>query len=245
MNEIAIQTDDGSCRAFEFRPTTPGPWPAVLFYMDGLGIRPALSEMGERLAQHGYFVLLPDMFYRAGAYTAPDAKTLFTDPAVLKPWREKFMSAATPANAMRDTRAFLDYLAAQPDVVQPRVGVTGYCMGGRLALLAAGTYPDRIVAAASFHPAGLATDDPASPHLLAPNMKARVYVGGAMEDQSFPDEQKQRLEDALTAAGVQHTVVTYPARHGWVPSDMPVHDRAQAEHHWQALFGLLDATLRA
>src|SRR5207248_1017527 len=114
---------------------------------------------------------------------------------------------------MSDTRAFLDHLAAQPDVRPGGVGTTGYCMGGGISLRAAGTYPDRIVAAASFHGSRLATDAPDSPHLLAPKMKARVYVAGAIEDASFTDEMKERLDDALTKAGVDHRIETYPAKH--------------------------------
>jgi carboxymethylenebutenolidase len=125
------------------------------------------------------------------------------------------------------------------------VGVTGYCMGGLMALTAAGTYPDRVAAAASYHGARLASDAPESPHLLAPRMKARIYVGGATDDPTFPDdEMKPRLEEALTEAGVDHRVETYPARNGWVPRDTPVHDAAAAERHWQTLFALLDSTLK-
>jgi carboxymethylenebutenolidase len=244
--KVAIETTDGRCDASLFRPDTgAGPWPAVIFFMDGIGIRPALFAMGERMANHGYVVLLPDLFYRAGPYEAPDPKKLFSDPEMREAWRTKFMAAASQANARKDTEAFLDFLAKQPDVVQPRVGVTGYCMGGSFALAAAGNFPDRVVAAASYHGARLATDAPDSPHLLAPRMKARVYVAGAVEDASFPDDMKKRLEDALTAAGVAHTVETYEgAHHGWVPSDTPVHDPAAAERHWKTLFELVDATLR-
>jgi carboxymethylenebutenolidase len=144
---------------------------------------------------------------------------------------------------MSDTRAFLDYLASEPDVKAGGIGLTGYCMGGLMALTAAGTFPDRIVAAASFHGARLASDAPESPHLLAPKIKARIYVAGAIEDASFPDDMKERLERALTEAGVEHVVETYPARHGWVLSDTPVYDAAACERHWRALLGLLDARL--
>ena len=123
-------------------------------------------------------------------------------------------------------------------------GMVGYCMGGRLALLAAATFPDRVAATASFHGGNLANDDPASPHLLAHQIKARVYVAGAIEDANFPEAQKVRLEEALAAAGVDHRVETYPARHGWVPRDTAAHDEAETEHHWRALTTLLDAALK-
>jgi carboxymethylenebutenolidase len=116
-------------------------------------------------------------------------------------------------------------------------------MGGLMSLTAAGTYPDRIAAAASYHGGRLASDAPDSPHLLAPKIKARVYVAGAIEDQSFPDDMKARLEAALTMAGVDHTIETYQAKHGWVFRDMPVYDAAAAERHWQTMLALFDAKL--
>ena len=241
--KISIETRDGSCPAYVYRPDGNGPWPGVLVFMDGLGIRPAMLEIGERLATGGYFVLLPDLYYRSGPYAPMDAKTVFTDPEQRKVLMEKFMSQATPANVMSDTKAFLDYLATQRDVKKGAIGTTGYCMGGLMSLTAAGTYPDRIAAAASYHGGRLATDAPDSPHRLAPKMKARVYVAGAIEDQSFPDDMKARLEQALTDAGVDHMVETYPAKHGWVLRDTPVHDAAAAERHWKTLLALLGTVL--
>jgi carboxymethylenebutenolidase len=243
MSKIEITTRDGVCPSYVYRPSGSGPWPAVLVYMDGLAIRPAMLELGERLATHGYFVLLPDLFYRSGPYEPMDPHTVFSDPEKRKILMEKFFAPATPANIMSDTRAFLDYLAEQSDVKPGGIGSTGYCMGGLMSLTAAGTYPDRIVAAASYHGGRLATDAPDSPHLLAPKMKARVYVGGAMEDQSFPDDMKQRLEHALTEGGVEHTIETYEAKHGWVFRDTPVYDAVAAERHWQTLLALFDAEL--
>lgn len=241
---VTITTNDGPCEAHVFRPEGPGPWPAVIVYMDGIGIRPAMFAIAERIAAHGYYVLLPDLFHRTGAYEPQDPKKVFGDPDTRAAWVGKHIAPLTQALVREDTRACLDFLAAQPDVVRTGVGTTGYCMGGGFALAAAGHFPDRVAAAASYHGGRLATDAPDSPHLLAPRMKARVYVAGAIEDPSFPDDMKQRLDDALTDAGVVHTVETYPARHGWVPSDTPVHDAAAAERHYTTLLSLFDATLR-
>jgi carboxymethylenebutenolidase len=243
MNTVEITTKDGTCPSYVSRPLGAPPWPAVLVFMDGLGIRPAMLEIGERLATHGYFVLLPDLYYRSGPYEPMNPHTVFTDSEQRKTLMEKFFSLATVANIMSDTAAFLDYLAAQPDVKAGRIGTTGYCMGGLMSLAAAGTYPDRIVATASYHGGRLATDAPDSPHLLAPRMKSRVYIAGAIEDASFPDDMKAKLEAALTAAGVDHTIETYQARHGWVFRDTPVYDEAAAERHWQTLLALFTATL--
>ena len=244
MSQIEIVTKDGGCRSYVDRPIGTGPWPAVLVYMDGIGIRPAVLELGARIAKRGYFVLLPDLFYRSGPYEPMNPHTVFADPDQRKILMERFFSLATPSNIMSDTEAFLDYLASEPDVRGGGVATTGYCMGGSMAIAAAGTFPERIVAAASYHGSRLATDAPHSPHLLAPKIKARIYVAGAIEDQSFPDDMKARLEAALTEAGVDHQIETYPAKHGWVFRDTPVYDAAESEHHYQTLFSLLDSTLK-
>jgi carboxymethylenebutenolidase len=244
MNQIEIATRDGVCPGHLFRPTGPGPWPAVLMFMDGLGIRPAMLEIGECLSSFGYITLLPDLFYRSGRYEPMDPGAVIGNPERRRVLMEKFIAPASPANVMSDTQAFLDCLAAQPGVQPGGVGTTGYCLGGLMSLTAAGTYPDRIVAAASFHGGRLATEAPDSPHLLAPRIKARVYVAGAIEDASFPDDMKARLGDALTGGGVDHVIETYPARHGWVPRDTPAHDPVCTERHWQALTALFAATLK-
>ncbi|MFL5247581.1 MAG: dienelactone hydrolase family protein [Myxococcales bacterium] len=234
MKRIEIRTDDGTCPAYVFG----GGGPKVLFYMDGIGIRPALFEMGERLAGAGYHVLLPDLYYRLGPYEPMDAKAIFADPARRAELLSKFISKATIANVMSDTRAFLAHFGDE------KIGTTGYCMGGRFSLAAAGTYPDRIVAAAAYHPGNPASEAPDSPHHLAPKMKAAVYVGQASDDPTFPEEQKQRLDAALTAAGVDHVIEKYPARHGWVPGDTPAYDRAAAEQHWKTLLDLFGRKLQ-
>jgi carboxymethylenebutenolidase len=243
VSEIAIKTRDGICRCYRSRPAGVGPWPAVLVYMDGIGIRPALLELGERLATHGYYVLLPDLFYRSGPYEPMDARTVFTDPEKRKVLMEKFFAPATPANVMSDTRAYLDFLAAQPEVRRGGVGTTGYCFGGPMSLRAAGTYPEQIVATASFHGSRLATDAADSPHRLIPKIKARIFIAGATEDQSFPDDMKARLDAALTQAGADYKLETYPAKHGFVFRDHPAFDAAASERHWQALLSLLQAKL--
>jgi carboxymethylenebutenolidase len=244
MLKEEIRTRDGVCPSYLFHPPGSGPWPAVVVFMDGVGIRPAVLEIGERLATHGYLALVPDLFYRSGPYEPMDARAVFSDPALRQLMRDKFSAHINVAKVMSDTDALLAHLAARPDVKPGGIGVTGYCMGGMMALTAAGTYPDRIAATACYHPAGLASAAPDSPHLLAPKIKARVYVAGASEDPSFPDDMKARLKDALTSAGVDHAIETYPARHGWVLRDTPVYDAAATERHWLTLVALLDATLK-
>ena len=244
--EISIETPDGAARAYKFTPEGQGPWPAVIFYMDALAIRPALFEMCERLASHGYFVLLPDMFWRLGPYPPMIAEKVLNDDALKQELFGKYMPSTNPERVVRDTGAFLAYLARDPQVSGSAVGVTGYCMGGGMALRAAGEYPDRVVAAGAFHGGRLATDEPNSPHLLAPKIKAKVLVGGADKDGSFPPEQAERLKAALDAAGVDNEVTIYPgALHGYAPPDMPVYNHEAAERHWRELLALFDGALKA
>jgi carboxymethylenebutenolidase len=241
-----IEARDGAVPASIIHPGMGGgPWPAVLVYMDGRGIRPAMFEIAVRIAKAGYFVLLPDLFYRVGPYEAPTAEKFWADADYRQRWLSTYMATANQANVRSDTEAFLQFLAEHPKVRSLEIGTTGYCMGGGLSLAAAGNYPERVIAAASYHGGNLATDAPDSPHLLAPRIRGRVYVAGAVEDTSFPDEQKQRLKDAFESAGVEHTVETYTgALHGWVPSDSTKHHPAASERHYETLLALFDATLR-
>lgn len=241
--QVSIQTKDGACPTHVLTPDGEGPWPAVIFYMDGLAIRPTLVEMAARLAGGGYVVLLPDMFYRFGPYAPLDPKVVFQSDvrATIGP----MMGTTDNRKAAGDTQAFLAYLDGRADVAGRKVGTTGYCMGGGMSLTVAGTFPDRIAAAASFHGGNLATDDPLSPHLLAPKMKAEVYVAGADKDASYPPEMEERLDKALTDAGVRHRCEIYAgALHGWMKPDFPVYDRDAAECGWRELFALFERNLR-
>jgi carboxymethylenebutenolidase len=242
--ELQIETADGRCPTHAYHPEGSGPWPGVIVYMDAGGVRPAMMEIAERIASAGYYVLLPDLFHRI-EFDPSQSMRLYTDPEYRRDLFARVVPTASPANVVRDTEALLAHLDAQPAVRGRRIGVTGYCMGGRLALYVAGHFGERVAAAAAYHAGGLATDSPASPHRLAPRMKARVYVAGAIRDANFDDAQKARLERALTEAGVDHEIETYDALHGFVPRDTPVHDEAAMARHWDTLLALLGATLQA
>jgi carboxymethylenebutenolidase len=246
QENVAIPTPDGDARAFVFTPDNgQGPWPAAIIFMDAPAIRPALFEMGERLAQAGYYVVLPDLFWRAGPYPPLDIAAARAGDPTQQALFAKLRASTDNERAMRDAKAVLDWLPSQPQAKAGKVGVTGYCMGGGIALRAAGTFPDRIAAAASFHGGNLATEEANSPHLLAPKMTARVLVAGADEDRSYPEEQNVRLAAALKDARVEAAVSIWKgAKHGWVPTDMPVHNPEAAERHWQELVALFDETLK-
>lgn len=238
--DVTIKTRNGVCPASMFTPNeAAGPWPAVIFFMDGFGIRPVMREMARRLADGGYLVLLPDLYYRTGPYPPMVPSRIVADPKS----REEFMKLVTSLNRdhkVSDAGAFIEFLLSRPEVRGDRFGSTGYCMGGNVSLTAAGAYPGRFAAVASFHGGNLATDQADSPHLFVKNITGRVYVAGAVEDRSFSEEQKNRLEQALTDAGVVHLIETYPgALHGFAVPDHPVYDQAAAERHWTALFALL------
>lgn len=244
--DVSIPTPDGEARAFVFTPDTgDGPWPAAILYMDAPAIRPAMFEMGERLAQAGYYVLLPDMFWRAGPYPPLDiVKARGGDPEMVALFT-KLRASTDAERAMADTEVYLDWLAKQPQAKADKVGVTGYCMGGGIALRAAGMFPDRIAAAASFHGGNQATDAEDSPHLLAPKMKAKILVAGADEDGSFDEAQCKRLDATLKDAGLDAEVSIWKgAKHGWVPTDMPVYNPEAAERHWRELVALFDGVLK-
>ena len=242
QRDVSIPTPDGTCDASVHTPDGTGPWPAVIMFPDAGGVRPTFHDMAQQLADLGYAVLLPKVFYRLGEFAPFDMRTVFADADE----RKRLMgmvASVTMETATRDTEAILDFLATQPEVAGPRVGTTGYCMGGRLSLNAAGRFPDRVAAAASFHGGQIASTAPDSPHLLADAMTATVYVAGAENDGSFDDEQFERLSSALTDAGVKHTLITYPAAHGFAVPDNPPYDEAAAARHWQALEELYASTL--
>jgi carboxymethylenebutenolidase len=234
QRSVDIETPDGNCPAVLCIPQGSSPWPAAILFADAGGMRDTIRDMGERLSSLGYVVLVPDFYYRIGPYEPIDGRTAFST----KESTERIigmMQGYTPDMAARDASAFVDYLELLPEKKSGGVGTTGYCMGGRLSLLAAGSLGARVAAAASFHGGNLAkADDPDSPHHKASGIKAHVYVGGAIEDQSFPDEQKQLLEMSLADAGVVHTIETYQAHHGFAVPDNPTYDAEAAERHWEA-----------
>ena len=237
----------GDARGFVFTPDVgDGPWPAAILVMDAPAIRPAMFEMGERLAEAGYFVVLPDMFWRAGPYPPLDiVKARAGDPEMGALFA-KLRGSTDVKKQMTDIEGCLDFIARQPQAKQGKVGITGYCMGGGIALRAAGTFPDRIAAAASFHGGGMATDAEDSPHLLAPKIEAKLLVAGADEDRGFDDAQCARLDAALKSAGVDAEVSIWRgAKHGWVPTDMPVYNPEAAERHWDELVRFFDGELKA
>jgi carboxymethylenebutenolidase len=247
-SHVDVPTPDGPADAYFTQPESGGPHPAVLFFMDGIGLRPRLEEMADRIAVEGYAVLVPNLFFRAGrAPVIPDLveRLQSEDRGTVMADLMPLMQAITPEVAARDTQAYVDFLDQQPGVDAAAIGTTGYCMGGALSLRAAAQLPDRVVATASFHGGNLApAGDPSAVHQGVPSIRGEVYAAHADQDASMPPEQIDRLEAALAAAGAVHTTEVYAgASHGFTMSDMAVYDPAAEQRHWDALLGLLRRAL--
>lgn len=241
---MELQTADGQCPAHLFRPEGDGPWPAVLFLMDGFGIRSRIMEMAQRLADGGYLVLLPDLFYRVGPYEPLDVPAIFASGNLLEEVRSKLGTSPTVAMALSDAPAFLTFLRAHPDAAGTSIGVTGYCMSGGMSLAIAGKYGADVAGAACFHGGLLVSESPDSPHMIAASAEGELYVGGAQTDQWCPPEMVAQLDEALTSAEVKHRCDIYEGTmHGWTMRDSPVYNEAAAERHWQELFALFARTL--
>jgi carboxymethylenebutenolidase len=241
--DVEIPAPDGHSNGTLHLPAGDGPWPGVLVFPDAGGQRETFRQLGDRLASTGYVVLIPDIYYRGGDWAPFDVATLFTD----KDERARMVtltSVLTNDRIIADSGAYADFLVARPEVTGSAIGTTGYCLGGRMSLIAAGGLGPKIAAAASFHGGRLAVaDDPSSPHLAADRITATVYVAGAQDDGSFTADQAQLLEQALTDAGVDHTVEFYPAGHGFAVPDNPTYDTEAAARHWEALRVLYQAHL--
>ncbi|MGD0678831.1 MAG: dienelactone hydrolase family protein [Polyangiaceae bacterium] len=242
-SEVSITTPDGACDAYFVHPTT-GTAPAVLIWPDIFGLRPAFRQMGKRLAESGYAVLVVNPFYRTkkAPTSAPHAD--FGDPAT----REALMALArslTPQTEVIDAKALTAWLDEQPSVDKVRkMGTIGYCMGGPLVLRTAATNPDRIGAAATFHGGGLVTDKADSPHLLIPKMKAHFLIAIAANDDAKQPDAKGTLKAAFAQASLSANVEVYEGTmHGWCPPDSHVYNREAAEKAWGELLILLRSAL--
>jgi carboxymethylenebutenolidase len=236
-----IPTEGGACPAHLFAPDDERRYPAIIFFMDAGGIRPAALAMARRLASAGYVVLLPDLFYRFGPYDPIDVPTVLAEGfmQVLGP----MMASTSNAKAAQDVMYFLKCLDARGDVQPGPFGAVGFCMGGGMAIAAAGTWPDRFAAVASFHGGNLATNASDSPHRYAPKLRAELYLAVAEGDDSYPPAMAERFEGALRSAQVSYQSDVYPAAHGWMKPDFPVYDPDAAERGWREMLLFFDRTL--
>jgi carboxymethylenebutenolidase len=243
MQSVDIVTPDGIADAYLARPDEE-PHPGVLYIMDIYGLRPTIAEMVERIASYGYVVLAPNILYRAGrapVLPLPDRGDSEQRTEFFQSVRP-LVTELTPERLASDGAAYLDYLerAAAPGPV----AITGYCAGARLGWRIATAHPDRVAALAGFHPGGLVSDAPDSPHLSASQVPAELYFGFADEDPSMTAEQIATFERSLDAAGRSYQAEVYDgARHGFTMADGAAYDEAASERHYRELRALLERTL--
>ncbi|CAN5448174.1 dienelactone hydrolase family protein [soil metagenome] len=246
---IEIPTKDGPCTTEVVTPEGAGPWPVVIEFYDAAGLRPAQTQIAERIAKMGYVVVQPDLFHRSpplsslieGGITLAAIAKVFADEDL----RTKFMQgwylpALSYANLTTTIGAVLGHIAKRTDV-NGRIGTTGYCMGGNAAFRAATIFGDQIAATAAFHPGGLVTGQADSPHTKAGSIKSRVYLGPAKGD--LPPEAEAKLRTQLDAGHVTYVIEHYDADHGYAVSDAPTYNEAAAEKHYAALEQLFRETL--
>ena len=236
---LDIPTADGAMNSFVVYPEGGGPYPVVLFYMDAPGKREELHDMARRLAAAGYYVVLPNLYYRR---TRDFWLTERTEEKMAVMFEH--MSSLTNAMSARDTEAMLRFVDAQPESVSARIGAVGYCMSGPFVMAAAASFPDRIKSIASIHGAYLVTDQPDSPHLMAPRIKCESYFACAEIDRWASPEIVEQLRSALVVSGTPHRIEWYAgAEHGFVFPGRAIYQREGAERHWERLFDLFGRTL--
>ena len=236
---LDILTEDGAMNSFVVYPEEGGPFPLVLFYMDAPGKREELHDMARRIAAVGYYVMLPNLYYRKTREF-----TLVRDEAGMA-GMFKLMDHLANALVVRDTGAMLRFADAQPQADASRVGAVGYCMSGPFVMAAAAAFPERIKGIAAIHGANLVTDREDSAHRMAPRIRCETYIACAEIDKWAPPETIARLETALQDAGTPHRIEWYPgAQHGFVfPHRTGVYDQPSAERHLERLFALFRRTL--
>ena len=241
-SDVNVKTPDGTADCYFVHPAT-GQSPGVIIWPDILGLRPAFREMGKRLAQSGYAVLVVNPFYRSKkAPVVPDGAT-FSDPVV----KTTVFPLAQTLNATThttDARAFVAFLDTQASVSKTRkMGTMGYCMGGPIVMRTAGA-SDRVGAGASFHGGGLVTNNPDSPHLVAAKSKASFLIAIAENDDQRAPKEKDVLRETFTAAKLPAEIEVYAgAAHGWCPPDSPVYHKDQAEKAWSRMLAIFGKAL--
>ena len=244
--QFEIALPDGKAEAFFYKPDDVGNFPGVVFLTDIWGIRDANRGMAKRLADKGFAVLMPNVFFRHGKLPLTPPGFVFKpgEPASMRVMAALFKALTAP-QMTADGKVYVDALLKQKGVAAGKVGVVGYCFTGAMTMRMAAADPDRIAAAASFHGGRLVTDDTDSPHLLLPRIRARLYFGHAVQDQSITAQQIEILEAALRDwHGAFQSEIYAGALHGWSVPDRPVYNELQAERAFEKLVELFDATLK-
>ena len=247
---VDVKTPDGTCDAMFIHPTT-GSHPGVIIWPDAFGLRPAMIDMGKRIAAEGFSVLVPNPYYRMTKAPGIDMNGFsFANQADMAKLRPLMGSIGAAGAAEKDAAAFVAFLDAQKPVnAAKKIGAQGYCMGGPLVFRTLAAVPNRMGAGGSFHGGGLVSDQPTSPHLLVPKMKARLYIGIASNDDSRQPDAKDKLKEAFASANVPAEIEVYKSLHGWCVPDMPaeaanpIYNKPEAEKAWAKLVALYKTAL--
>lgn len=252
--DVEVKTPDGICDAAFIHPKS-GSHPGVIIWPDAFGLRPSMRGIGKRISAAGYSVLVPNPFYRitkAPVFQADEVEHFnFQDQSLMAKLRPLMGSISAPGAAEKDAAAFVAFLDSQHEVnKKKKIGTQGYCMGGPLVVRTCAAVPDRLGAGGSFHGGGLVTDQPTSPHLLAPKIKARMYFAIAANDDQRQPDAKDKLREVFASAHVPCEIEVYPnSQHGWCVPDMPtgpkgpIYNMADAERAWGKLVALYKVAL--
>jgi carboxymethylenebutenolidase len=237
-SDVTVKTPDGTCDAYFVHPAA-GSAAGVLFWPDIFGLRPSMRQMGKRLAETGYSVLVVNPFYRVKPAPTADKGAATPIPSLMP-----LAQALNETTHMTDAKAFIAWLDSQPSVNKNRkIGTQGYCMGGPMAFRTSAAAPDRIGAVASFHGGGLVTQNPNSPHLQASKTKAQFLVAIATNDDQRAPTEKDVLKETFAKANLQAEVEVYPGAHGWCPPDSGVYSEPAAERAWSRLLAMYGKAL--
>lgn len=239
--EIPLATPDGAMSTFTTRPDEGGPFPVVFFYMDAPGIREELRDMARRIATTGYYVVLPNLYYRSKPEFVLDFATGSNRDEMFS-----LMNQLTNGIVVQDTEALIAHVESEPDADAGRIGCVGYCMSGPFVLSVAAAYPGRIQCAASIYGVRLAVDADDSPHRGFADTRGEIYIAAAEHDDYAPPELIARVEAAIAESGVNGRVEWYPGTgHGFAfPTRSGIFEKSAAERHWARLHSLFDRNLR-
>jgi len=245
--DVEIQTADGTMDLFVCHPDEGGPFPTVIMYMDAPGIREELRDMARRIGTVGYYVILPNMYYRTGRegnYGYDLSQIRSNDDE-----RQKMfgvMNTLTNARVVADTEPMLKFVRGAAEAKDGLIGCVGYCMSGQFVVSVGAAYPDDFAAIASYYGVGIVTDKKDSPHLVAGNFTGELYLAFASDDPYVPPELLDRMPGIMTETGVNHRIEVYPeTEHGFAFPQRPVYKKPAAERHWERMFALFDRRLRA
>lgn len=243
--DVKIPTADGTMDMFVCHPEEGGPYPPVVMYMDAPGIREELRDMARRIGTAGYYVALPNLYYRTGT----EGNYGF-DLSNLRNGEDEFNKMIAVMNSLSndgvaaDTGPLLDFLRGEDAAKNGPVGCVGYCMSGQFVMAVGAAHPD-FAAIASFYGVGIITDNDDSPHKRAANIKGEVYLAFASHDPWVPQPVLDALPDVMTGAGVDHRIEIYPdSEHGFAFPQRDAYSKPAAERHWERLFALFERKLR-